>query len=71
MGEGKDAGGWEGAPFALMKSLQRIQCHKSFGTATQNCKGRRMDGIFQTHDLASLFKTVFDRIHQNRPEITA
>lgn len=28
-GERLRAGGREGAPFPLMKSLQRIQCHKS------------------------------------------
>lgn len=39
-GEGERAGGREGAPFPLMKSLQHIHCHKSYGTVAlkNGCK---------------------------------
>ncbi len=33
-GEGWRAGRKEGSPFLLMKSLQHIQCHKSYSTVT-------------------------------------
>lgn len=38
-GEGWKAGGRERAPFPLMKSLQHIQCHKSYSTVTQEGSG--------------------------------
>lgn len=56
-GEGWRAGGRKGAPFPLMKSLQHIQCHKSFGTVTQTkCIERHMDGIFQMYAPAACAK---------------
>lgn len=38
-GEGWRAGRKKGSPFLLMKSLQHIQSHKSYGTVTHEASG--------------------------------
>lgn len=43
-GEGWRAGGREGAPLLLMKSLHRTQRHKSYGTVTREGSGGHRAG---------------------------